>query len=470
MTERAVGLASAQDPRRVDPALRRRYDVRGPRYTSYPTAPHFGAIDASALHERWRARNDARPDPGLSLYVHLPFCRSRCAFCGCHTFGPQARATVDRYVDTLLQESDLAQRIISPGRLVRQLALGGGTPNYLRPEQLERLLTGLERRWSVAPDAERSVEIDTRSATAGTLDTFLAHGFNRFSLGVQDFDPAVLAHARRGADRMQVAEVVAHLRAAGNEAINFDLVYGLPEQTLGTAALTCERVLQLRPSRIALYSYAHVPWIHPHQEALAAAGLPDGDAKLALFLSMSDRFLQAGYRAVGMDHFALPDDPLVAALRAGSLRRSFMGYTPGRELDVLALGASAISAVGASYSQNVKELQPYLDAVQAGQLPLLRGFLLSPDDELRRALLLELFCTFRVDLEGLSRRFGLDVTAALRADLERLRPLERDGLVRIGPSTVEATDAGRFFIRNICMTFDRYLEQDPARRGYSRTV
>jgi len=459
------------DPRRIDPALRAKYDVRGPRYTSYPPATHFRPVEPQEVFARWRARNAVDADPGLSLYAHIPFCRARCLFCGCHTHIARESAVVDRYVGALVREMQLAAEIVRPSRPVVQIALGGGTPNYLEVAQVEQLLSGMESIWSIAPDAERSVEIDPRTATQPKLDAFLAHGFNRISLGVQDLEPAVLERVRKGQDLMQVEEVVGYLRSHGVTELNFDLIYGLPGQSLETAARTAEQVVRLRPTRLALYSYAHVPWVAKHQQALEKRGLPDPDLKLALFLAMLDRFSAAGYEPIGMDHFALPEDRLSQALREGRLRRNFMGYTTGRGTDLLGFGASSIASVGSSYSQDDKDTMQYMQSVvEQGALPIVRGFLLSPEDELRRELIIDLFCNFFVDLEALGARFGLDAKALVAQDLQALAPLAADGLVQIEPGAVRVTETGRFFVRNVCMCFDRYLEQDASARVYSRTV
>ena len=462
-------FASAQDPRRVPAALREKYDQRGPRYTSYPPANHFRPVAAEELFRRWEERNRLRPDPGLSLYVHIPFCRRRCLFCGCHTFAAAPPQQVQAYLEALAGEIRLAALHVSPARPVRQLALGGGTPNFLSERQLESLLRLLEETWSFAAGAERSVELNPRTTTSSKLEVFHAHGFNRFSLGIQDFDAAVLQAIGRDQGLMEVEEVVGWLRARGTGSINFDLVYGLPGQSPESCLRTAARVIELRPSRIALYSYAHVPWLHRHQQALEGK-LPTPDEKLEMFLLLLDAFREAGYLPVGMDHFALPEDPLVEALARGTLRRNFMGYTTGRGWDVLAFGASGISSIGSSYAQNEKELPAYGEAVAAGRLPIFRGFLLEPDDLVRRELILELFCNFRADLDALSRAFGIRAAEYFAAELERLRPLEEDGLLRWSERAIEVSESGRFFIRNICMVFDRYLEAEPAARGYSRTI
>jgi oxygen-independent coproporphyrinogen III oxidase len=461
---------SLEDHRSVDPHLLAKYDVRGPRYTSYPPAPHFAPVALDALMARWSERNGLDPDPGLSVYVHVPFCAKRCAFCGCHTIGPPGPGMVDGWLGALLAEMDLALAVVDRRRPVRQLALGGGTPNFLDVSRIDRLLSGIEGRFALQDDAERSVEMDPRVATPGRVAAFLDHGFNRFSLGIQDFDDQVLSFVGRPQPLRKVTEVVAQLHAAGCEAVNFDLIYGLPGQTPESARATAARVLGFRPSRIAVYGYAHVPWMRPHQAALEPFGIPGSEQKAAIGLAFADALLEGGYVQVGMDHFALPDDPLVQALKRRTLRRTFMGYTTGRGLDNLGFGPSSISWVGSSYSQDEKELASWMAAVSEGRLPIVRGHLLSRDDLLRQDLLLELFCTFRADLDALSARHGVDAVRWLADDLSRLAPLEEDGLVRFDGHTIQVPEAGHFFVRNVCMVFDRYLEHDLGERRYSRTV
>ncbi len=461
---------SSQDPRRIDPRLREKYDVRGPRYTSYPSANHFQELDSERVFARWRDRNNLAGDSGLSLYLHIPFCRKRCLFCGCHTFVTSRPEKIDDYTRRLTQEMRLAAGIVDPSRNVRQVAMGGGTPNALSQGQLDGLLDNLRSIWTIAPGAELSVEINPRTATPGKLDVLLHHGFNRFSLGIQDFTPAVLEAVGRDQGLMEVDGVVSHLRSEGVKSINFDLIYGLPGQSLDSCLTTAEKVISLAPSRIALYSYAHVPWMHAHQKALERIGLPEPELKASLFLSMMDRFMAAGYLPIGMDHFALPDDPLAKALSQRTLRRNFMGYTAGRGLDLLAFGASAISSIGTAYSQNEKGLADYASGIDAGKLPIARGFFLDRDDEIRRELILELFCNFHADLDSLSSLFEIRAADYLAQDLERLAELSADGLVGWDEHSIEVTESGRFFIRNICMNFDRYLEHDPGKRVYSRTI
>ena len=461
---------SGAELKNVDPRLREKYDVRGPRYTSYPAAPHFHQIDTASLRARWLARQGLDPDPGLSLYLHIPFCNQRCLFCGCHTLGRRNGETVGTYIDALLEEMSLAAEPAGADRPVRQVALGGGTPNFLTVSETDRLLKAIRNTWNLDHGAELSVEVDPRTATRSKLDVFLEHGFNRFSLGVEDFAAPVLEAVNRDQELIQVEDVVSHLRDHDCTAINFDLIYGLPRQTFESAAETTRRTLALRPSRIALYSYAHVPWIHPHQRVLEKRDLPDAELKARIFMLMSERFLDAGYLQVGMDHFALPGDELVTALKQRTLRRTFMGYTTGRGLDVVGMGISAISGVGSAYSQNVKALDSYLEQVAAGRLPVERGYLLDRDDEIRRELLLELFCTFHADLGAISRRFDIEAVDYFADDFLRLAPLADDGLVSWDGSAIRVSETGQFFIRNICMVFDRHLESGAARQTYSRTV
>jgi oxygen-independent coproporphyrinogen-3 oxidase len=454
----------------VPAGLRARYDVHGPRYTSYPPANHFHALAADDALPHWHAAAAADPEAPLALYAHVPFCRVRCSFCGCHTRVGDAEATVDAYMDTLLAEMRLVRGEVGARRPVHQVALGGGTPNRPRPETLDRFLAGLHALWRVAAGAELSVELDVRTATDEHLATFRRHGFNRFSLGVQDLDERVIAPIRPGQERAQVARVVDRLRSSGCDGINFDLIYGLPGQTLASVAATVEDVVALAPSRIALYSYAHVPWVQPHQEALARLGLPGPELKAALVAAMRERFAAAGYLEIGMDHFALPGDPLAEAAAAGTLKRSFMGYTAGRGLDLAAFGVSAISSIGPVYAQNDKDLDAYAADVARGTLPVRRGFVLDRDDLLRRELILDLFCNFTVNLEALGARFGVDASDHFAQELQRLAPLVADGLVEVDGGRVTAVGWGRFFVRNVCMVFDRYLGATQAAATYSRTL
>tara|TARA_B110000037_G_C17069694_1_gene485326 strand:- start:298 stop:1452 length:1155 start_codon:yes stop_codon:yes gene_type:complete len=377
---------------------------------------------------------------------------------------------VDDYLETLEMEMDLASSVVDGKTPVREVHFGGGTPNYLTVEQTGRLIASIREKFAISPDAAWSVEVDPRMATPGKLDALLENGFSRFSLGVQDMHPDVQKAVYRNQELLGVQEVVAHLRDRGIDAINFDLIYGLPAQTMETAQFTLSEVRKLRPNRIALYSYAHVPWIMKHQTALEKTGLPNPDEKIDLYLYMARGLIEAGYLPIGMDHFALPDDSLVEAMNQGTLRRTFMGYTTGKGLDTLGLGVSAISWVGDSYAQNYKDILSWRQSVEAGEMPWERGFLLSKEDLLRREVITQISCNLMVDFESLGEVFSVDVPAVLAQSISRLQILEGDGLIERDQDKVFVTERGRLFTRNICMVFDQYLEQDGNQVRYSRTV
>ncbi|RJO63850.1 MAG: oxygen-independent coproporphyrinogen III oxidase [Myxococcales bacterium] len=459
------------NPARVPLDLLARYTTRGPRYTSYPTAPQFKAdIDREALFARWREGDAAAPPAGLSLYVHVPFCQRRCTYCGCYTHVASNPAAADGYVESLVREFELAAQVVDPARPVAQLAFGGGTPTFLPPDRLAHVLERLWAVWRFEDGAERSIELDPRSVSEEHIALLARYGFNRFSLGVQDFNPEVQRIINRVQPYERVAEVVEALHKAGRTAINFDLIYGLPGQTPDSIAETARRAITLAPTRIALFGYAHVPWMQMHQKALERYGLPDPPAKLALFGAAYDVFVEAGFVPVGMDHFARPDDELVKALAARSLHRNFMGYTTRRGLDLIAFGASGISAVSATYAQNLKELRAYAEAIAADRLPIERGYLLSDEDRLRRELIIDLFCNFHLDGAAFGAKWGVDFAAHFADELGRLAPLVGDGIVELDGATIRVTPFGRAFIRNVCMTFDQYLEADADKRRYSQTV
>ncbi len=365
---------------------------------------------------------------------------------------------------------DLAAAIVDGNTPVREVHFGGGTPNYLTVEQTKRLLSSLRTKFSISPDAAWSVEVDPRTATPEKLDEFLANGFSRFSLGVQDMHPDVQKAVYRNQELLSVQEVVAHLRHRGIDQINFDLIYGLSAQTMETAQFTLSEVQSLRPNRIALYSYAHVPWIMKHQTALEKSGLPTPDEKIDLYLYMARGLIEAGYLPIGMDHFALPDDTLVGAMNQGTLRRTFMGYTTGKDLDTLGLGVSAISWVGDSYAQNYKDIMAWRQAVESGEMPWERGYLLSEEDRLRREIITQISCNLMVDFASLDEMFNVDVRTVMAQNLSHLQALEVDGLIEREQEKIVVTELGRLFTRNICMVFDQYLKRDSNQIRYSRTV
>ena len=458
------------DPRRIPWALIEKYSTRGPRYTSYPTAPHFQQdVDTEALSSMWNGAGSGSGG-GLSAYIHIPYCRRRCLYCGCHTEVLHRPEDLPNYVDALLAELSLADRMIGEGRPpLRQLALGGGTPTILPPEDLNRLLSDLLRRWPAADGAELSAEIDPRTITADILDVLMESGFNRISLGVQDLDPDVQEVVGRVQPPEMVGELVERLRALRQSpSVNFDLIHGLPRQTPQRWRQTVDQVVRMGPDRIAVFGYAHVPWMRPHQQALEGEPMPSARTRVELLGIAWQAFTEAGYVAIGFDHFARPDDELAVALAEGTLHRNFMGYTTHRGLDQVGLGVSAISAVGASYAQDAKDQASWREAIGAGRMPWERGLLLSADDLLRRDVILDLSCNLRLDFARFAADHGHAFADRFGDELQQLQPLVDDGLLELDDDGLRITPTGRFLVRIVCMVFDRYLNAGKAR--YSRTV
>ncbi|MEM7246438.1 MAG: oxygen-independent coproporphyrinogen III oxidase [Acidobacteriota bacterium] len=451
----------------VPAELLSKYGKQGPRYTSYPTAPHFDeAVEYDALAQAWQESSD-----DLSLYVHLPFCAVRCLFCGCHVKITRRTERGMDYVDRVLAELDLAGRHVDLSRPLRQLHFGGGTPNFLPPEGLRRLFEGLIARAGLAPDAEVAIECDPRALSHEQVDTLLDLGFNRFSFGVQDLEPEVMAAVNRPTSQHDLEEMVDALRKGGVRSLNFDLIYGLPKQTQESWERTLATVLDLGPDRLAVYGYAHVPWKARHQGAIDAADLPDDALRSELAATARRRLVAGGHVEIGMDHYALPDDELARARRDGSLHRNFMGYTTQRGLDLVAIGTSAISKVGRSYSQDLKDLAAWETAVSGGRMPWERGLVLSEDDLLRGEIITELSCNGRLDHAEFADRFGCSPPERYPAEYERLQEMATDGLLTVDDDAIELTDVGFYLVRNACMVFDTYLATEAeAVPRYSRTT
>jgi len=452
-------------PRSVPRSLLDKYAANGPRYTSYPTAPQFKTeFDKSEIERLWAETNAS--GGGLSLYLHVPFCKKRCLYCGCYTEIGHKREATDVYVEALLAEAKRLTSINSPSRPVMQLALGGGTPTFLSKERMASLVGGLREIYDFPISGERSIEIDPMSVDEEYLDLLLELGFNRMSFGLQDLNPEVQKAVGRVQSEEHIRGLLAHLRGRGFNAINLDLIYGLPLQTEKSFVETAEKIAEMRPSRVALFGYAHVPWVSPHQKALEKYPIPTAEERMRLFGLGFETLLAAGYRHVGMDHFALPEDELIAALDNRALTRNFMGYTTRRGLDLIGLGASSISGVGRTYAQNVKDSAAYAESAGAGVWT--KALVLSDEDVLRREIIVDLFCNFRFDKKNVSERFGIDFDERFAAELEALKPMADDGLVEFGADFVGTTPLGRFFIRNVCMVFDKYLAE--GKNLYSRTV
>ena len=458
---------------RLTAELLAKYDRPGPRYTSYPTAVEFHEGFGA---ERYLAKLDeaaATPDEPLSLYVHLPFCRERCTFCGCNVIITQKPGVADAYLDDLVREVNLvADRLGGRTRLV-QYHWGGGTPTYLTLEQMRRVWDAIAARFTFAPGAEIAIEVDPRVTTHAQADLLRELGFNRISMGVQDFDPTVQEAVNRRQTLEQTRDLHLYLRSLGIESINFDFIYGLPHQSPESFRTTIEHALELRPDRVAVYSYAFVPWIKAHQKAIHLEDLPPREVKLELFGIAHELFLGAGYQQIGMDHFALAGDSLAVAARERTLFRNFMGYSTHPARDYVGLGVSAIGDIGGAFAQNTKKLNRYRDALDRGLPPIERGFERSKDDEIRRDVIQELMCNFHLDIEGIERRHGIDFASYFADSLRELdEGPAKHGFVRRDARAIEVTPAGHLFVRNVCMAFDAYLKaKEGAQKPiFSRTV
>ena len=456
-------------PVQLDRRLVHKYDGPGPRYTSYPSAPAFRESFGPAEHAALLAAS-ARGGAPLSLYVHVPFCATRCLFCGCNVVISRDRGRGERYLPLLEREMEMAADSLDAGsREVMQVHWGGGTPTFLPPRDLTGLMAAIRRHFRLAAECEISVEVDPREASSEHLDALAEAGVNRLSLGVQDLDPAVQQAIRRIQTPEQTRRVVEGARVRGIHGINVDLIYGLPHQTVSGFLATVREVLEMSPDRLAIYNFAFLPSRLRHQRALDLASLPGAEEKLSLLEEAIRELTVAGYVFIGMDHFARPDDPLAQALRDGTLTRNFQGYSTHGGTDLAGFGVSAISAVGNGYAQNVRSMADYRAAIEAGTLATERGLELTAEDRLRRDIILGLMCRFTLDKEEIEERHGIDFDRHFSAELESLEPLAGDGLVHLFPDCIEVTPRGRFVVRNVAMAFDAHLAAQTSVL-YSRTV
>lgn len=451
--------------------LLHKYNVQGPRYTSYPPAPSWSTdIGAADYEQIVRASNRTALPAPVSLYFHLPFCESLCYFCGCTTvITGKNRSQESPYLNAVAREIDWLGNRVDRSRSVVQLHLGGGTPTYQSPESLQALIGYVRKKFTVAPNAEFGVEVDPRVTTPAHLEALRRAGFNRVSMGVQDFTPAVQEAINRVQPFGPTRDLVAAARDLGYESVNIDLIYGLPHQTPDSFRSTIDQVLTIAPDRLAVYSYAHVPWMKKHQD-LFAAHLPDERAKFQIFLTALKTFTEAGFVYIGMDHFARPDDELARARENGTLWRNFQGYTTKAGTDLFGLGMSAIGNVNNNYIQNQKELKTYQGAIEGGSAATLRGFRLSDDDKIRGRLIQSLLCHAVVKKADIEAQFGIQFDSYFADALAQLKTLEADGLVELSAGEIRPTGAGRVFLRNIAMPFDAYLPKDGEKRMFSRTV
>ena len=443
----------------------------GPRYTSYPTADRFveafGEADYIQALEQRRAGSLALP---LSLYIHIPFCDSLCYYCACNKVITKHHSKAAEYLRYLSHELDLQVAHLGSGQSVSQLHLGGGTPTFLSDEELTDLMAMVRRHFQLVPGGEYSVEVDPRTVTPQRLAHLYQLGFNRLSFGVQDFDPTVQKAVHRVQPAEQVFALVQAARDLGFESINVDLIYGLPQQTPESFAHTLAQVNNLRPDRIALYAYAHLPARFKPQRRIVTAELPTGADKLSMLTQALDRFNEAGYVYVGMDHFALPNDALAVAKRQGRLHRNFQGYSTQAECDLLAFGVSAIGKIGPVYAQNVKTLDEYYDALDRDELPVLRGIELTADDLLRRAIIQALMCHFELSMQSIEIAHLINFREYFAEELADLKEMEKAGLVKIDGDWISVQPGGRLLVRGIAMVFDRYLRADRERARYSRVI
>lgn len=457
-----------------DAELLRRYDRPGPRYTSYPTAPQFHPGFGEAEFRRAAHLSNDDPIPRrLSLYVHVPFCFSPCFYCGCNRIITRDVTRAAVYLDRLLGEAAMLGPLFDRDREVMQLHLGGGTPNFMTPGQIGELLESLDQHFNFSrrPERDFSIELDPRFVKPGDIEALAFMGFNRASLGVQDFDPAVQAAVNRIQSVEETQAVIDACRATGFRSINVDLIYGLPRQTREGFGKTLDTVIATRPDRLAVYSYAHMPQLFRPQKQLDESLLPSAEEKLGLLQLAIEKLSAAGYQYIGMDHFALPDDDLSKAQEAGGLHRNFMGYTTHADCDLVGLGVSAISHVGDSYAQNPRDLPGWEAAIDAGHLSTWRGLQLDADDVLRADLIQQLMCQGGVDIRSLEQRHDVDFAVYFAAELERLPPLVADGLVTVSSTQIKATSRGRLLLRIIAACFDRYLHQSPVEPArFSRAI
>lgn len=450
-----------------------RYDVNGPRYTSYPTVPQFqSAFDESIYREHVAASNDDLIAAPLSLYVHLPFCRSLCYFCGCNKKVTQHDKHGVAYLERLRREIAAQGGLFDADREVQQLHLGGGTPTFMDDAQLGQIVADIAATFTLSdePSREFSIEIDPRTVDAGRVEALAEIGFNRISLGVQDFDPVVQQAVNRVQPPELTLDLVDAARRVGFESLSFDLIYGLPLQTLKSFDATLARVVETRPDRMAIYSYAHLPQVFRAQRLIRESDLPAPEIKLQLLELAVERLSEAGYVYIGMDHFALPEDELCEAQRNGTLHRNFQGYSTHAECDLVGLGVSAIGKVRDCYVQNLKLLPQWSEALDAGRLPIWRGMELTAEDRLRHEVIQGIMCHGRLDFNYFDLAYGIDFTEFFAFELQGLKQLEEDGLVQLCEEGLEVTPKGRLLLRAIAMPFDQYLPEHVRPGQFSRLI
>lgn len=451
--------------------LIRRYDQSGPRYTSYPTAVEFHDGFGPAEYRAACARGNQAGRP-LSLYFHIPFCDTVCFYCACNKVATKDRSLAQPYLDRVYRELEMQSALFDRGRRVEQLHWGGGTPTFISQDQMRELMDQTRRWFDLADDevGEYSIEIDPREADAQSVALLRRLGFNRMSLGVQDFEPQVQQAVNRIQTEAETLAVLEAARAEGFRSISIDLIYGLPFQSVAGFTRTLDKVLAFSPDRLSVFNYAHLPQRFKPQRRIDAAQLPPPQTKLDILQATGERLAAAGYVYIGMDHFAKPDDELARAQREGTLYRNFQGYSTHADCDLIGLGVTSIGKVDNSYAQNRRELAEYYADIDAGRLPVFRGIELSRDDEIRRDTITKLICNFSLTYADVAARWGIDFGAYFAADLARVKPMEADGLLEMDAQGIRVLPRGRLLIRNICMAFDAYRNGPEAQGGFSKVI
>jgi len=454
-----------------DDELIAKYDQSGPRYTSYPTAVQFHDAFGPAEYKAAAAATNASGNP-LSLYFHIPFCDTICFYCACNKIATKDRDMAQPYLDRVHREIEMQAALFDSSRVVEQLHWGGGTPTFISDAQMRELMAVTRKHFPLADDdkGEYSIEVDPREADAGTIALLRDIGFNRLSLGVQDFDADVQKAVNRIQSQEETFAVIDAARAEGFRSVSVDLIYGLPFQSAASFERTLQRVLEAQPDRLSVFNYAHLPERFKPQRRINAEDLPIPTEKVEILKMTGEVLAQAGYVYIGMDHFARPDDELAVAQRDGTLYRNFQGYSTHADCDLIGLGVTSIGMVGNTYAQNVRTLDEYYACIDAGELAVFRGLALSHDDELRRDVITRLICHFTLDFGDIDARWQIDFRRYFESELETLRMLAEDGLIALRQDGIDVLPKGRLLIRNICMVFDIYLKQEQNRQRYSRVI
>jgi oxygen-independent coproporphyrinogen-3 oxidase len=455
----------------VDLELIRRLDKNGPRYTSYPTADRFVEAFNAESYSHWLAKREiggvGRP---LSLYIHIPFCNTLCFYCACNKVITKDRSKSAEYVRYLIKEMAMQAELLGPGQVVEQLHFGGGTPTFMSDDEIREVMAAIGKHFKLVDDGEYSIEIDPRKVSDETIALLGATGFNRISIGVQDFDDDVQKAVNRIQSEEETLRIINAARANGFKSVSIDLIYGLPKQTLEGFGRTLDRVIAADPDRLSIYNYAHMPTIFKPQRRIHDEDLPAAQVKLDILSMAVNKLTGAGYVYIGMDHFAKPEDELAVAQREGRLHRNFQGYSTHSDCDLVALGVSAIGKIGPTYSQNYRELEPYYDALDRNELPIMRGLELNSDDLVRRAIIQALMCHFEISKESFNISYLIDFDSYFEAEMKELEGYANEGLLELSSQWITVTPKGRMLIRNICMVFDKYLRTRQEHARYSKVI